>query len=128
MDIGLWLYGPPGLAQITPREGVFGGRRAGGTTVLTTQTLATDGVTVVVLRDDPDLATATEVARIASLAERPNLPDPRPDACPRRAARHPHRPAAAFLARARLARSCRCCSTPTAARTPSGCWPPAARS
>ena len=78
MHIGLWLYGPPGLAQITPREGVFGGRRAGGTTVLATQTLATDGVTVVVLRDDPDLATATEVARIPSRAERPNLPDPQP--------------------------------------------------
>ena len=78
MDIGLWLYGPPGLAQITPREGVFGGRRAGGTTLLTTQTLVEDGVTAVVLRDDPASGTAREVARIRSLAERPNLPDPRP--------------------------------------------------
>jgi dipeptidyl-peptidase-4 len=78
MDIGLWLYGPPGLAQVTPREGVFGGQRAGGTTLITTQTLAEDGVTAVVLRDDPDSGTATEVARIRSLAERPNLPNPQP--------------------------------------------------
>jgi len=78
MDIGLWLYGPAGLAQITPREGVFGGLRAGGTTLLTAQTLATGGVTVVVLRDDPESASATEVARIRSLAEHPNVPDPRP--------------------------------------------------
>jgi dipeptidyl-peptidase 4 len=78
MDIGLWLYGPPGLAQVTPREGIFGGQRAGGTTLITTQTLVEDGVTAVVLRDDPDSGTATEVARIRSLAERPNLPDPQP--------------------------------------------------
>ncbi len=78
MDIGLWLYGPPGLAQVTPREGIYGGRRAGGTTVISTQTLVENGATVIVLRDDPDTATATEVARIASLAQRPNLPDPSP--------------------------------------------------
>jgi dipeptidyl-peptidase-4 len=78
IDIGLWRCGPRGLAQITPREGVFGGQRAGGTTLLTTQTLATGGVTAVVLRDDPAAGTATEVARIRSLAERPNVPDPRP--------------------------------------------------
>jgi dipeptidyl-peptidase-4 len=78
MDIGLWLYGPPGLAQVTPREGIYGGRRAGGTTVISTQTLAENGATVTVLRNDPDTATATEVARIASLAQRPNLPDPKP--------------------------------------------------
>jgi dipeptidyl-peptidase-4 len=78
MDIGLWIYGPPGLAQVTPGEGVFGGRRAGGTTVITSQTLAADGVTALVLRDDPDSATATEVARIRSLAERPHLPHPQP--------------------------------------------------
>jgi dipeptidyl-peptidase-4 len=78
MDIGLWLYGPPGLAQVTQREGIFGGQRAGGTTLITAQTLAEDGVTAVVLRDDPDSGTATEVARIRSLAERPNLPDPQP--------------------------------------------------
>ena len=78
MDIGLWLYGPPGLAQVTPREGIFGGQRAGGTTLITMQTLAEYGVTAVVLRDDPDSGTAPEVARIRSLAERPNLPDPQP--------------------------------------------------
>ena len=78
MDIGLWLFGPPGLAQVSPREGIFGGQRAGGTTLITTQTLAEDGVTAVVLRDDPDSGTATEVARIRSLAERPNLPNPQP--------------------------------------------------
>jgi dipeptidyl-peptidase-4 len=78
MDIGLWSYGPAGLAQVTPGEGVFGGRRAGGTTVITSQTLTADGVTALVLRDDPDSATATEVARIRSLAERPRLPHPPP--------------------------------------------------
>ena len=78
MDISLWLYGPPGLTQITPREGIYGGRRAGGTTVISTQTLVENGAMVIVLRDDPDTVTATEVARIASLAQRPNLPDPKP--------------------------------------------------
>jgi dipeptidyl-peptidase 4 len=77
-DIGLWLYGPRGLTALTPSEGVHGGTRAGGTTVITTQTLAGDGVTAVVWRDDPDSALAAEVARIPSLAERPNVPTPRP--------------------------------------------------
>ena len=74
MDIGLWLYGPPGLAAITPRGGIYGGRRAGGTTVITSQTLTGDGATAAVLRDDPDSGTVTEVARIRSLARAPEPP------------------------------------------------------
>ncbi len=127
IDIGLWLHGPSGLARITPPEGVFGGRRAGGTTVLTSQTLVTGGVTAVVLRDDPASAMATEVARIRSLAEGPNLPDPRP--LLGRPGRAPSAPPSSCRPGTSPAHgSCRCSSTPTADRTRSGCWPPAARS
>jgi dipeptidyl-peptidase 4 len=77
-DIDVWQYGPAGLTQITPGEGVFGGLRAGGTTVLTAHTLSADGASVRVLRDGPDRAAATEVARIGSVAEHPNLPHPEP--------------------------------------------------
>jgi dipeptidyl-peptidase 4 len=72
-EIGLWTYGPGGLAQITPEPGVHGGRRAGGTTVLAQRSLASDGVSVRVIREGcPDVP-------VASLAERPSLPAPRPD-------------------------------------------------
>jgi dipeptidyl-peptidase 4 len=71
-EIGLWTYGPPGLERAGQEGGVEGGTRAGGTTVTWRRALDADGVTVLVHRD------GTPVTEIASLAERPVLPAPRP--------------------------------------------------
>jgi dipeptidyl-peptidase 4 len=71
-EIGLWTYGPSGLDRVGQDGGVEGGTRAGGTTVTWRRALDHDGVTVRVHRDgEPGTA-------IASLAERPVLPAPRP--------------------------------------------------
>ncbi|HZC41368.1 MAG TPA: prolyl oligopeptidase family serine peptidase [Streptosporangiaceae bacterium] len=104
-EVSLWHYGSGGLARLTPDHGVHAARRSGGTTVIASQSLAADGVTVRVLRDGPASAVpawgdgppksprmpaggdgpaapsrvaATEAGRIASLAEIPNLPVPQP--------------------------------------------------
>ena len=74
-EIGLWAYGPGGLSRIggaAAGSGVETGARAGGTTVVSSRGLDDDGVTVRVHRD------GGEVASIASLAESPALPAPRP--------------------------------------------------
>ena len=74
-EIGLWAYGPGGLSRIggaAAGAGVETGARAGGTTVVSSRGLDDDGVTVRVHRD------GGEVASIASLAESPALPAPRP--------------------------------------------------
>ncbi|HEY6480161.1 MAG TPA: prolyl oligopeptidase family serine peptidase, partial [Streptosporangiaceae bacterium] len=71
-EIGLWAYDPGGLRQVGDGTGVETGTRAGGTTVVSSRGLGDDGVTVRVYRD------ATPVAELASLAERPALPAPRP--------------------------------------------------
>ena len=99
--------------------GVETGARAGGTTVVSSRGLDDDGVTVRVHRD------GGEVASIASLAESPALPAPRPvlfGAGPRQirtAVLFPswHQPGQRQSGQG----SCRCCSTRTAARTRSGC-------
>jgi dipeptidyl-peptidase-4 len=72
-EIGLWTYGPGGLAQITGEAGVHVGRRAGGTTVIASRTLTEAGVRPRVVRD------GSAGVPIASLAEHPSLPTPRPD-------------------------------------------------
>jgi dipeptidyl-peptidase 4 len=72
-QIGLWRYGPTGLAELTPEGVVASGWRAGGTTVVLSRSLAAAGTTATVLGAD-----GTEIARIASLAEQPNLPAPHP--------------------------------------------------
>jgi dipeptidyl-peptidase-4 len=72
-EIGLWAYGPAGLARLTPDTGVHAGRRAGGTTVIISRSLAEPAATVQVQRE------GQQQALIASLAELPNLPAPRPD-------------------------------------------------
>jgi dipeptidyl-peptidase-4 len=93
-EIGLWSYGPGGLAQVSDGTGVSGGARAGGTTVLTRRSLDEDGVTVRVLRDpdtgrvpdtgrDPDAARGPGAGRVPAVqvavhAEHPNLPVPQP--------------------------------------------------
>ena len=50
-QIGLWSHGPDGLRPVSDRPGVFGGRRAGGTMVITGRTLSEDGAEVRVLRN-----------------------------------------------------------------------------
>ncbi len=82
-EIGLWSYGPGGLTRVSPGPGecagVFAGRRAGGTTVLTGRSLDEDGVTIRVLRDEADVAGGGKPeGQIASYAETPNLVVPRP--------------------------------------------------
>ena len=87
-EIGLWAYGPGGLGQVgagagaeagtgagagaAAGAGVEAGTRAGGTTVVSRRGLDDDGVTVRVYRD------GAVAAEVASLAERPALPTPRP--------------------------------------------------
>jgi dipeptidyl-peptidase 4 len=72
-EIGLWTHGPGGLARLTPAGRVCHGWRAGGTTVISERSLTRDGVTVRVMRD------GSAGTPIASLAEHPGLPTPRPD-------------------------------------------------
>ena len=76
-QIGLWSHGPDGVRQVSDGAGVFAGRRAGGTTVITGWSLAEDGATVRVLRPGPACA-GTPERRIACYDEPPNLPAPRP--------------------------------------------------
>jgi dipeptidyl-peptidase 4 len=97
--IGLWLYGAGGPEEISPPGGVHAGTRSGGTTVITSRTLAHPGPEVRVLTDAPaaggpgltatggtGLSAAegpspapTEAVQIAVLAETPNVPVPDPD-------------------------------------------------
>ncbi len=71
-EIGLWTYGPDGLSRVGDGAGLETGVRAGGTTVTSSRGLDDDGVTVRVYRD------GRPIADLASLAERPALPAPRP--------------------------------------------------
>jgi dipeptidyl-peptidase 4 len=71
-EIGLWSYGPDGLSQVSDGAGVYGGVRAGGTTVVAGRGLDVDGVTVQVRRGgQPSVG-------IASRAEIPALAAPHP--------------------------------------------------
>jgi dipeptidyl-peptidase-4 len=64
----LWTYSPDdGLRRLSEAPGVYGGRRAGGTTVVTAQSLDHDGTLVDVHRH------GKPVAQIASRAEKPVL-------------------------------------------------------
>ncbi len=65
-SIGLWTWGPDGVAEVSVAPGVHAGRRAGGTTVVTRHDLESDGGTTVVHRDDTAWT-------IANLAEGPGL-------------------------------------------------------
>ena len=71
-EIGLWTYGPDGLNRVGEGAGLEAGVRAGGTTITSSRGLDDDGVTVRVYRD------GRLAADLASLAERPALPAPRP--------------------------------------------------
>jgi dipeptidyl-peptidase 4 len=76
-SVAVWTAGPAGLQRVSPADGVHGGTLAGGTLLLTSRTLDAADAVVSVLRPAADGALG-EVARIASLAETPNLPQPRP--------------------------------------------------
>ena len=71
-EVELWTWSPSELDRAGQGGGVEGGTRAGGTTVSWRRDLDTDGVTVTVHRG------AQPVTAIASHAERPLLPEPRP--------------------------------------------------
>jgi dipeptidyl-peptidase-4 len=81
-EVELWTFGPGGQDQVAQDQvalhrvgqggGVEGGTRAGGTTVSWRRTLEADGVSVTVHRDGQPVTT------IATHAERPLLPEPRP--------------------------------------------------
>jgi dipeptidyl-peptidase-4 len=86
-EIQLWSYGPGGLSRIGEGDGIEGGTRAGGTTVVVHHGLDHDGGTIRVYRDgNPGAegaaavagAAVATIATIASLAESPALPTPRP--------------------------------------------------
>ncbi|MGN6792153.1 MAG: prolyl oligopeptidase family serine peptidase [Streptosporangiaceae bacterium] len=74
-QVGVWAYGPQGLRRVSAERAVQGAVRGGGTTVLTSHSLAGYGASVTVLRDRPDGGhdAATSVT-VASLAEHPALP------------------------------------------------------
>jgi dipeptidyl-peptidase-4 len=101
-EIGVWAYVPGGLRLVSETGGVHAAVRRGGTTVLTSRSMAGPGLTVTILRDRPrdgERGTSEQDARgvgqtgvseqgggergagglaragiIASLAERPVLP------------------------------------------------------
>jgi len=79
-QIAVWAYGPDGLRRIRGDRGVESAVRGGGTTVLTSRSLADYGARVTVLRDRPgsDVDAASSLT-IESLAERPALPKLRID-------------------------------------------------
>jgi dipeptidyl-peptidase-4 len=83
-EIGVWACGPGGLQPVAAGPAVHSATRAGGTTVLASRTLTADGVAVQVLPDGAAAGgtgwpPASGALPIASLAEQPNLPAPRPE-------------------------------------------------
>ena len=66
-EIELWAYSPDGLSKLSQEPGVHSGVRSGGTTVIASRTLRTNGVTV-----------RAGKGTIATKAERPHLPAPDP--------------------------------------------------
>src|SRR5262249_28455578 len=71
-EVGVWRYGPDGLAEVAAGPGSHGAHAAGGTTVLVSRTLDSDGASTRITRG------GSAAAEISSLAERPNLPHPDP--------------------------------------------------
>ena len=76
-SVSVWTAGPGGVQRVSPAEGLHGGTLGGGTLVLTSRTLAAPDVVVSVSRTGANGA-RTEIARIGSLAEPPDLPAPGP--------------------------------------------------
>ena len=73
-EIGVWRYGPGGLAEVATEPGVHWATAAGGVTVLARRDLASNDLTVTVGRH----GAAGGRHSIASFAPEPNLPHPAP--------------------------------------------------
>ncbi len=78
-EISTWMYGPEGLARLaagaaSDSGAVHSAVRAGGTTVLTSRSMASTDVTVQVLRERPGRSAPVLITSIGSVAERPVLP------------------------------------------------------
>jgi dipeptidyl-peptidase-4 len=74
-EVALWACGPQGLVRVTPERGVSTGHRSGGSTVVLHRSLDTPGVAVTVCTE----SRPGEEITVASLAEHPSLPAPRPE-------------------------------------------------
>src|SRR5690606_20993334 len=66
-EIQLWLYSGGRISPLTTEPGVHAGRRTGGVSVISRQSLDTEGVSVTVVR--PDGSTVP----VRSVAERPGI-------------------------------------------------------
>ena len=71
-EVGVWRYGPGGLAAVVTEPGVHGAQASGGTTVVSSRTLGSKHAYVRINRD------GRTTGEIAVLAEQPNLPPPDP--------------------------------------------------
>jgi dipeptidyl-peptidase-4 len=71
-ELSVWRYGPDGLKAVVTEPGVHTAKVGGGTTVVTSRTLANSQVTVQISRN------AGVTGSIASFAQEPNLPHPAP--------------------------------------------------
>ena len=73
----LWMAGQDGLRLVSPAEGTHSGLLAAGTLLVISRVMDEADMSVQILRPGPDGLRAP-VAAIASLAETPQLPQPRP--------------------------------------------------
>ncbi|HEY0932568.1 MAG TPA: prolyl oligopeptidase family serine peptidase [Trebonia sp.] len=71
-EVGIWRYGPAGLAPVSTEPGVHAAVAAGGTTVLASRTLASSKPAFRIVRN------GAVSGNIASLGQEPNLPAPAP--------------------------------------------------
>jgi dipeptidyl-peptidase-4 len=74
-SVCVWRYGPGGLHEVAAGPGVHTATTGGGTTVLSSRSMDSAGLTVTVRAGGE---TGGPVAAIASLAEEPSLPPPAP--------------------------------------------------
>ncbi|MGH3248608.1 MAG: prolyl oligopeptidase family serine peptidase [Trebonia sp.] len=71
-EVGVWRYGPGGLAPVATEPGVQAAEAAGGTIVLASRTPASTRLVATISRN------GAVAGDIASLAQEPNLPHPAP--------------------------------------------------
>jgi dipeptidyl-peptidase-4 len=71
-EIGVWRHGPEGLAEVATAPGLHSARAQGGTTLVSSRTLAGNQVTVRINMN------GSSTAEIPSLAQSPDLPRPEP--------------------------------------------------
>ena len=71
-EIGVWRHGPDGLTEVATEPGLHTARAGGGTTVVSSRTLAGNHLSVRITRN------GKATGEIVSLAQEPNLPLPEP--------------------------------------------------